>query len=203
MALDQLGRSGAAGCCARSGAEAHRPAAGRSRRPGEREPPRMADRRSRDHGRGLRDRADLHYEHHARSPARAGEFRGSRRDRVQSEAGEESCARGADIIGMPSFHRHRRNAPHASARGHPRPLLAGFGFRRIQHRGAEARGGERRPRRSRLHHLHQRHRRRAQGGAHPPRRHPPQPRRLHRYHLVGLRLGRRSVPVLPAREPCL
>jgi len=34
------------------------------------------------------------------------------------------------VFGMPPFHRDRRNAPHAGARRHPCPLLAGVDFRR-------------------------------------------------------------------------
>ncbi len=56
-----------------------------------------------------------------------------------------------------------------------------------------------RPRRSRLPHLHVRHGRRAARGDAAARRHPPQCRRLHRRHRHRFRLGRRGIPVLPAR----
>ena len=58
-----------------------------------------------------------------------------------------------------------------------------------------------RARRPRVHHLHQRHRRRAARGAAAPRLDPAQSRRMHRHHFVGLRLGRRGVPVVSARKP--
>ena len=120
VALDQLGRGGAAGRGARRIAEADRARARRPRRAGQREPARMADRRSRDHGRRLRHRADLHHQHHARSRAHPRQFGRARGDRLEPEAGEEPGAGGADVDRMPSHHRHR---------GHPRRPGAGLGER--------------------------------------------------------------------------
>ncbi len=93
MALDQLGGSGTAGGGARRVAQTDRAGAGRPRRAGQREPARMADRRSRNHGRRLRDGADLHDQHDARSCSCARQFGRARGDRLDPEAGEEPRSR--------------------------------------------------------------------------------------------------------------
>ena len=78
-------------------------------------------------------------------------------------------------------------------------LVAGA-VRRRRARAAHGRGRARGPR---LHHLHQRHRRRAARRDAAPRHDPPQCRGLHRHHRQRLRLGRRDLPVVPARQPRL
>ena len=61
----------------------------------------------------------------------------------------------------------------------------------------------RRPRPARLPDLHQRHRRGAARRDAAPRRLAPQCRRRDRRHFDRLRLGRRDLPLLPPRQPCL
>ena len=77
VAGDQLGAGRAAGRSACRGAEGTRAEARRPRHAGQREPARMVHRRSRDHGGGLRHRADLHHQYRARSPAYPREFSGA------------------------------------------------------------------------------------------------------------------------------
>ena len=72
--------------------------------------------------------------------------------------------------------------------------------------GAARAGGRRahrrdRPARSRVHHLHQRHQRAPARGAAPPRGDPAQRRRCGRSARRRLRLGRRTLPLVPAAEP--
>ena len=75
--------------------------------------------------------------------------------------------------------------------------------RRDRHRRARSAHGGGRAQRPRLPDLHQRHRRRAARGDAASRHGPAQCRRLHRHHRQRLRLGRRSVPVVPPRQPRL
>ena len=179
----------------------------RARRPGragQREPARMADLRPRDHGRGLRDRADLHHQYRARPCAYPRQYRRARGDRLDPEAGEEPDPGGAHL--EPSAIMSSAMEPMRSGQApdwvncHHWPKLA-VGEADVEALEEGGRGDS--ARRPRLHHLHQRHRRRAARRAAASRRDPPQSRRRDRNDLDGFRLGRRGVPVVPPRQPRL
>ena len=165
----------------------------------------MVHRRPRDHGRGLRHRADLHHQHRARSPAHPREFGRARGDRLDPEAGQDPAARGAaprasattssassrsapgrcrtgstSTTGRTSLERRRRRRPRSRAQvaGVGRDDLACIIY-------TSGTGGA--PRGVLQHHgaiLHNR-------------------RRLRPTSSRGFRLGRRGVPVLPAAQPRL
>ena len=176
----------------------------RPRHAGQREPPRMADRRPRDHGRGLRHGADLHHQHDARSHPHPRQLRRQAvivsnqklaKTLIPAVLSSSEChhvigiedirtGQATDVGQLPSLGRAGRRRRRTSARSSS---------------GLPAVGRER----PRLPHLHQRHRRRAARRPAAPRLDPPQRRGLHRRHLDRFRLGRRSLPVVPAREPRL
>ena len=205
MAADQLGGSGAAGRCARRR---------RSRRsglqPGDRvclvseNRPEWLIADLAIMAAGLRDGADLHHQYDPRSLAHPRQFGRARGHRLQPEAGQKPHSGGADLERLPPCHRHREplrsgQAPDwvschswpelASERGDADALA-----RRDAAHGASdlacliytsGTGGA--PRGVRQHH-----------GAILA-----QLSKAHRHHLDRFRLGRRSLPVVPAGEPCL
>ena len=135
--------------------------------------------RPRDHGRGLRDGADLHHQHRARSPAHPREFGRARGDRVDRRSSPKML--------LPAVLRSNQRADRDRHRGDARcasraielPRLARADRRRIPPTSRRRRGrGDVRARRPGLHHLHQRHRRRAARGDAAPRRDPAQRRGL-------------------------
>ena len=176
-----------------------------SRRPGDaglREPAGMADVGPRDHGRGLRDRAHLHHQYRARPPAHPGRQRRPRGDRLHPETGADPPSGGDPELGLRACDRHRA-AGVRPGRQCPVPRLVGAGeARRGRCRGLRGRR-QFLPRGPRLHHLHVRHGRRSARGDAASWRHPAQCRGLHIADRRGFRLGRRGVPVLPARFPRL
>jgi long-chain acyl-CoA synthetase len=96
---------------------------------GQREPARMADRRPRDHGRRLRDRADLHHQHRRAITRTSSANSGARAVIVSNQKlATEPRAGGAHLVRMPPCHRHRDD-PRGRCPGHPRPrwpeLIAG------------------------------------------------------------------------------
>ena len=121
VAGDQLCRGRAPGRGARRQPQADRAPARRPRHAGQREPPRMAHRRPRHHGRGLRHGADLHHQHDARSPAHPQQFGRGGGHRLDAEAGARTDARGAVRLGLPPHHLDRpdRRRPVARRRAIP------------------------------------------------------------------------------------